>query len=76
MLFEIPKLKYLKTFIISEHKILRLVQKDKKYVIELIGNGYSVKLSAGKTLKSAEKLCKDLIKWIKAGRSALEPFWF
>lgn len=73
---EIPKLKYLKTFIISENKILRLFQKDEKYYIEIIGNGYIVQYLAGKTLIMAEKRIKDVIKKINAGWSSLEPFWF
>jgi len=74
MLLEIPKLKYLKTFIVSEHKIVRLFQKGEKYYIEMTGNGYLVKFFTGKTLKKAEKRCIDVIKKIKAGWSALEPF--
>ena len=73
---EIPKLKYLKTFIISENKILRLFQKDEKYYIEIIGKGYIVQYLAGKTLIMAEKCYKDVIKKINAGWSSLEPFWF
>ncbi len=76
MLLEIPKVKYLKTFIISEHKILRLFQKDEKYYIEITGNGYLVKFFAGKTLKQAEKRCINVIKKIKAGWSTFELFWF
>ena len=68
----IPELKYLRTIIISEHKILRLFQKNEKYFIEIISKGYTIKFLAGKTLKEAEKHCKDIIKMIKAGRSTLE----
>jgi len=68
----IPELKYLRTVIISEHKILRLFQKNEKYFIEIISNGYKVKFLAGKTLKVAEKNYKDIIKKIKEGRSTLE----
>ncbi|WP_287588474.1 hypothetical protein [Candidatus Borrarchaeum sp.] len=76
ILVEIPKLKYLKTFIISENKILRFLQKDEKYYIEIIGKGYIVQYLAGKTLIMAEKRYKDVIKKINAGWSSLEPFWF
>ncbi len=76
MLLEIPKVKYLKTFIISEHKILRLFQKDEKYYIEIAGNGYIVQFFAGKTLKQAEKRCINVIKKIKAGWGTFELFWF
>jgi len=75
ILLEIPKLKYLKTFIISENKILRFIQEDKEYFIELIGNGYIVRFLAGTTLKEADKRCKNLIKRIKKGGSVLEPIW-
>jgi len=72
MVHTIPESKYLRTVIISEHKILRLFQKNEKKFIEIISNEYPVDFSAGKTLKKAEKHCKDIIKKIKAGRSALE----
>ncbi len=76
MLCEIPKLKYLKTFIISENKILRLFQKDENYYIQIIGKGYTVQFLAGKTLDMAKERCIDVIKKIKTGWSMLEPFWF
>ena len=76
MVHIIPELKYLRTVIISEHKILRLFQKNEKYFIEIISKGYTVKFLAGKTLKKAEKHCKAIINKIKAGRSTLELFSF
>ncbi|MFX1519799.1 MAG: hypothetical protein ACFFCD_07755 [Promethearchaeota archaeon] len=75
-MLESPKLKYLKTFIISGNKIVRLFRNDEKYLIEIIGKGYTVKFLAGKTLKKAEERCRDFIKKIETGRSALEPFLF
>ena len=68
----VPELKYLRTVIISEHKILRLFQKNEKYFIEINSKGYTFKYLAGKILKEAEIHCKDIIKKIKAGKSALE----
>ena len=72
MVHIVPELKYLRTVIISEHKILRLFQKNEKYFIEIISKGYTVKYLAFKILKEAEIHCKDIIKKIKAGKSALE----
>jgi hypothetical protein len=57
MVHTIPESKYLRTVIISEHKILRLFQKNEKKFIEIIANEYTVEFSAGKTLKRAEKRC-------------------
>ncbi len=76
MLYEIPQLKYLKTFIISENKILRLFQKDEKYFIEIVGKGYIVQFFVGEALDMAKERCKDVIKKIKEGWSTLEPIWF
>jgi hypothetical protein len=64
MLQEIAKPGNIKSFRISENKFLRLLLKDQKFFVELVGSGYNVIQLAGKTLQEAEKFYETLLKEI------------